>query len=158
MILKIPIILFHLVTVGIFYTPSLDHIKASVNTSEDLEYYFSYFKYKKDVLKKDNWRSSVGFYKNGGDDCEGFAVFGYELLSNAGYDCNIYSFWNENDGHAILTYKKNNDIGYFSNNVRNEGEFFLIDIVLIKGYKSYKLMDWKEEYFIRQGIYYKEAK
>ena len=107
--MKLIIILGHIITLGIFWQPSLEYLYKYANTPEKIEWYLSYFHYKIDQSDNDEWKSPERFIRDGGGDCEDFAIMVYELLKRNGYKPEIYTIWNPNDdrdyGHALCVYE-----------------------------------------------------
>ena len=139
-------ILIIIATLGIFHTPSYEYMVEHITDSASLEYYFSYFDYRRDKTWRDEWKTPMEFYNNGGGDCEDFAVFGYEMLTGLGYECTIYSIDNEEEeySHAILVYYGGDDCGYFSNYRREEGYYSIGEILKKEGYESWDICDWRQ--------------
>ena len=140
-------LLFMILTLGIFYTPTYEEILLKVSNSSDMKYMLSFFEYKKDKIIDDEWKSPQEFIKSEGGDCEDYAILVFEVLSKKGYDCNIYGLYRNNDqtGHCVATYRRGLDWGYFSNHKRYKYQM----IEDISEYDYHHLHDWKtrQRYF-----------
>ena len=114
--MKLFIIISHIITLGIFWRPSLEYIHKHATTPKKIEHYLSYFSFQNDTVAEDRWKSPEQFIKDKGGDCEDYAILAYELLTRIGYQPVIYGMYNPHDdepGHAICVFEK----GLFSNHV-----------------------------------------
>ena len=125
--------------------PTHNRIMARSTNSVRLERYLEPYEYASNRLTKDKYKTPKEFFKSDTRDCTDYAVVVYEVLTHHGYDCTIYGMFSEDEyyGHCIVTYEKGEDIGYFSNNERIEGNIPIEDITFMYNYDFYVIIDWE---------------
>ena len=153
------VIMLHIVTIGIFYRPNYDTMCQRVHNSDDLNYYIdTYIEYKDDYVYEDmgvnctalefidcQWLPANLVWERGKDDCEGYAVLVYEVLSKIGYDCEIIDLYD----HVVCKFEKKDkingdDVGFFSSGALYKGTYSIEDIADAYDVEEYGIFDWKE--------------
>jgi len=137
-----------LISLGIKRIKSFDEILNLVKTSYDLECVLASFKYISDRKGGlDHWKDNERFIKEGGGDCEDFALLVHNVLERKGFITTLFilSGKRKNSSHAICYFKKDRDEGVFSNSKREVLRNFNIDVYSRnEGYRKYRIVDLEE--------------
>jgi hypothetical protein len=141
---KTIILVLHILSLGIFWKPSLNYLYKYATTPEKIAWYLKYYSPKEDMEIYDHWKSPRQFIRDGGGDCEDYAVIAYELLLRIGYHPKIYILSNpkiKGPNHAICTF----ELGLFSNQIlynRNGDSIF--SFMKANNYTEYEPCDWRQ--------------
>jgi len=146
-------ILIIILTLGIFWRPSLSYMYKNATTLEKIEYYLSYFDSQKDTIIEDTWKSPQQFMHDKGGDCEDFAIMVYELALCIGYEPKIISMWNLDDdrdyGHAVCVI---DETILFSNHTLEE--LTLEQYMKNHNYTEFCEYDWRvRQRYVRNKMY-----
>jgi len=100
-----------IITLGIFWQPSLDYMYKHATTPQKISQCLWYFNRIKDKTEADEYKSPEHFILDKGGDCDDYAVIAYVLLKRIGYDPTIMKLHNPYDdrdyGHAICIVNEN---------------------------------------------------
>jgi len=131
--------LFFIFIIGMLPANNYNWVKDNVKTSYQLEFIMMSYEYRKDTKVSDRWEDLNVALRRGAFDCEEAGMLVYYVLTNHGYECTMYVVNNDDKAHAITSFKKGHDRGYFSTFNRYPEKNFTIE----KYIERTKYTEWR---------------
>ena len=96
----------------------MDEAQEKLKSARLMECFLSTIEYADDACLIDEWKHPEILLQDKYGDCEDFALFVYDTLQTNGYKVNLHMVKNDEGLHAVCSYEKGKERGYFSNQYR----------------------------------------